>query len=581
MKTVRRRFYFFSSVFFFILLLLSCEAGNNGGDGYSVDGDTDGGDEADLCDAVLFGKMKEKIELAESYFADGIFSTAHDFYNDALDLIDEPDMCEPSDNEGELYRMELKARYGWALNRLLIPLPLVSSFLTTGLPELKRKKAGANSERGGASPQEMPDGTTENPLSLVTGFIMEEFLPPIEEAIGNLELVVAEPEFSYRLPPFSITLSGLHITMPDETVDGFGEHDLGEAYALLAAYRIIAAGMNLILALDLNIDAPRIDDLMAALGGDNWGKELFDPNPHFLRVNEPVFNGIDGEEKLDIASSYLRGGIMAFFDDDDGDELFDIHSDPTGEIGDDVLDVIALESDSQEDDIIRRLGDGLKLNVRVHSINQESGEAEDITSNINVTFSLVLALLDSGLDLDISRAIFGAHPPEEDLLAGSPNGVDDDDDCFPDDGPLDLNLILSLFTQKIDFPEGAGFGICLNAFYDNKPDPRDLIPRWDADLGNPDYVGFVVDQSEDFTDLDGDGKWDEDEPLTDASHSYGDFSFEADGAFQSHYFYWPDPTWDGMFVFLGDWGEGTENDHFNRVVSALIPLLFPEEGGGR
>ena len=146
-------------------------------------------------------------------------------------------------------------------------------------------------------------------------------------------------------------------------------------------------------------------------------------------------------------------------------------------------------------------------------------------------------------------------------------------DGWIDDRPIDLSLVLRLFIGNF-VPSNAEVGFYIAGPYDEPSDLRDALPLWDEILGDPAFYGFVVDQTETYDDLNGNGRYDADvDTFTDADHTFGTLTFPADGAFQPYYLFFPDGTLGGAIVYDGDFYDKDPTDCLNRIVSGLLTLI--------
>jgi hypothetical protein len=186
-------------------------------------------------------------------------------------------------------------------------------------------------------------------------------------------------------------------------------------------------------------------------------------------------------------------------------------------------------------------------------------------------------------DRPFQRFIVLSNTATELVLAGDPTAVATTGDSYSvgdgtvDDAPIPFGFLLPLLGMP-DFPVDAGLGLFYSAFFSRLPSMRDVLPVWDADAGDPDFANFVVDRTESFDDVDGNGRYDPGiDVLHDADHVFGDFAFPADGRYQPYYFYFGDPTW-GMLHYSGDVSAAERHDLVNLLMNALVPFFLGSEG---
>lgn len=150
-------------------------------------------------------------------------------------------------------------------------------------------------------------------------------------------------------------------------------------------------------------------------------------------------------------------------------------------------------------------------------------------------------------------------------------------DGWPDDRPIDISWLFQLLIDNF-VPEGATVGFYPSPTYDVPFGLREILPAWDDEAGNPDFYLFVVDETETYTDVNSNGRYDPGiDTFTDADHAYGGYFFPADGAFEPYYFYFPDGTLAGLLPYGCDFAAEDPTDCLNRIVSGLLMLA----GGGR
>lgn len=165
-------------------------------------------------------------------------------------------------------------------------------------------------------------------------------------------------------------------------------------------------------------------------------------------------------------------------------------------------------------------------------------------------------------------------------VIGDPTAVAEKGDLYTvgdgivDDGAVPFGMLLPLLGLK-DFPIELGLGFFYGAFFTKLPNVRDIIPTWNEEAGNPDFFKLVVDQTESFEDLNGNGAYDPGvDVLHDADHEFQDQYFYADGHYQPYYFYFGDPTWGGMLHYATPTTTFNErHDAVNLLTSALVPLF--------
>jgi hypothetical protein len=309
-----------------------------------------------------------------------------------------------------------------------------------------------------------------------------------------------------------------------------------------------------------------------------------------------------------------------------------------GELPDDFFDSLMLEADDQLDDIIRRSSQGsVSLNVELNGqevgqsglaviVNlvlalltdtvmaevtptllgfyppemlDQNGLDDDLASGVNTALT-AMTLTDSGANFAPEELVgFVLNPnvaqPEQtdanvtfQIVANTTDSITVQGDMtavaepgdeysvgdgWIDDRPLDLSSLLGLLIGNF-IPNGAEAGFYLAGPYDNPSDLRDALPLWDETLGDPAFYGFVVDRTETYDDLNGNGRYDPGvDTFTDAAHVFGPLSFPADGAFQPYYLFFQDGTMAGSMVYGGLFSGKDPTDCLNRIVSGLLMLI--------
>jgi hypothetical protein len=314
---------------------------------------------------------------------------------------------------------------------------------------------------------------------------------------------------------------------------------------------------------------------------------------------------------------------------------FDDFIDPA-EVGDDWLDALRLETDDQTDDIVRWQNGRLQLNVRIDGALVGAETNVLLNTFVALMSDATLTALsqswfgadppeaanEDGYDNDLAQgestalsattltdltaawtpgALIGAvlnpnvNQPEEfealqvfaitantattvtiagDLTAVAEAGnIYSIGDGVADDQPMDLSLLVNLFAASY-VPADAETGLFLAAIYDNSVSVRDILPRFDLAVGDPEFSYFVVDRTESFIDNNSNGIWDPGiDTLLDAAHSYGGQSYAPDGLYQPYYFFFAEPTFGGALIFGGGWEGVDPHDALNCLVSAFLVRL--------
>ena len=146
-------------------------------------------------------------------------------------------------------------------------------------------------------------------------------------------------------------------------------------------------------------------------------------------------------------------------------------------------------------------------------------------------------------------------------------------DGWIDDRPIDISWLISLLIGNF-VPPGSDLGFYISQFYDEPFNFRDILPIWDEDLGDPSFYNFIVDQSETYTDINGNGQYDYGvDTFTDAGHAFDTYNYPADGFFQPYYFFFPDGYLGGLLTYDGDWKTHDPTDNLNRIVSGILMLI--------
>jgi hypothetical protein len=580
-----------------------------------------------------FQEAERQLELAN-------FSNAEVLYDSCvLKLLDDEPL-----NDGPVEPLTLeRAEYAYGITLAMLPMRIIEYFVLgwlsgEDLVEMMR----ADLQAIGVDPDEQP-------TSLITVYLLELILPPMATAVERLDHARAAEDFVYRMPPFRFVFNNAAIQIPATTgADGRGEHGRAEAHLVDGLFKWIYSAALAVTAENLDTDAARIDDILQIImSGDIAAfMDLLAEFPNLLTLRDDAV--VDGPAFLAEAHVDFIEAISALHDDNDRDghyylddngtplNPFDDFVDP-GELPDDFLDSLRLETADQSDHIIRRHGQlGISLNVAING--EELGAGGPVA-----VFNLALELLPDAVFDEIYRSFMGFAPPEVDPINGlddevavgtstalspttltdaaasftpgalvgailNPNvaqpeelemnrtfaivantvtaiTVDGDltavaqagdtytvGDGWIDDAPGDLSPLLWLLIGNF-VPTTGGLGFYMSALYDTPSDVRDWLPLWDADAGNPAFYNFVVDQTETYTDVNGNGRYDPGvDPFVDAAHSFGGMTFPADGYFEPYYFYFPDPTMGDMLHYLGELGAQDPNDALNRVVSGLLSL---------
>ena len=545
--------------------------------------DSTGRDSRRSCDSPLPRTAWEDLRSAEAELGRYNYSTAARYYDEAIRKLSDADAC----NDGPVSPVDLcHAEYGAALSRMTVPLGIIDEFLSGIL-------AGGPVNLSRYLPSAPPTGETRRlPVSLITDYLREMILPPLDQAIERLDHARTCDGFSYAMPVLRLGFLGATLAVPASTPTGTGEHDLGEVHLLDALLHVARFLCRVVLSANLNLDADRIDDILNIIIGGSPEEmvELLDRYPNLLTLNTPAESGVDGRLALAEAKADLIRALELLFDDDDGDghywlddggtpfDPFDDRLDPD-ELADDFFDGVTGETDDQHDDVARWLDRStryaLGVNASVDGVSLENPV-------VGLVLRGLLMALDAGGMEKLDRALRGNLPPEPDALAGRPNGRDDDGDGQRDDGPLDVTGLLPLLTGQAALPPGGRLGVLLNALFDAAPDARSLLPAWDTVGGDPDTLWFVVDRTERFEDRNGNGTYDPGvDTLHDADHRHGGAFHPADGQYEPFYFYFPNPTFSGALHYGGALAEVSAHDAANLVLGPLLGGLLagPTSGG--
>ena len=155
-------------------------------------------------------------------------------------------------------------------------------------------------------------------------------------------------------------------------------------------------------------------------------------------------------------------------------------------------------------------------------------------------------------------------------------------DGIVDDEPLSFGFLLPLLGIE-DWPDGTGLGFFYGAFFAPIPNMREIVPAWSSEYGNPDFYGFVVDRTESYEDVDGNGRYDPGvDVLFDADHAYDGFYFPADERYQPYYAYFGDPRWGGILHYARFVPPEDLNNLVNLLISRVLTLVMGDgQGGGR
>jgi len=320
-----------------------------------------------------------------------------------------------------------------------------------------------------------------------------------------------------------------------------------------------------------------------------------------------------------------------------GDDFVD-----QGELADDFYDAWQLETDEQTADILRRTSTGsLSLNIRANGeeiggglllrllnmaftylddmvlaeigrgvlgvyppeTNGENGLDDELAAGVSTALTattlsdasasfvpgaLVGAVLNPNTDQPmVTEAnvtfIITANTGTTITTAGDMTAVAAAGDNYSvgdgwiDDRPIDISFLFQLLVGNF-VPADATVGFYPSQTYDVPFGLREILPAWDEAAGNPDFYLFVVDETETYTDVNGNGRYDpEVDTFTDADHAYDSYFHPADGAFQPYYFYFPDGTLAGLLPYGGAFAGADPTDCLNRIVSGILMLA----GGGR
>lgn len=308
------------------------------------------------------------------------------------------------------------------------------------------------------------------------------------------------------------------------------------------------------------------------------------------------------------------------------------------EVGDDLLDALRLETDDQADDLIRWVDGWLSFNVEmdgepvsgflvdlVVNLVMQLATSDSLTGDLNRSLAgsfppeendhdgydndaalgvstalTATTLTDAGASWtpgDMAGLVLNPNVDQaeqydvlrlflildntattitvegdmtEIAAAGETYSVGDG---VADDRPLDLSLLMDLLIYPY-VPSDAEVDLYLAAWFDNAPGLRYLLPLWDEDLGNPNFYTFVVDETEDYIDNNGNNRWDPGiDTLIDAAHAFGGQNYPADGAYQPFFFYFPEATFAGTLSFEGGLGGTDPTNALNSIISGLFVLL--------
>ncbi len=514
----------------------------------------------------------EQLKAAERYLGRYNYSAAYRSYEAAIALLADADPC----NDGPVSDMDLyKAYYGATLTQISIPLGIIDEFIS-GLFRRGGSEVGLAGSAATLMAQGLrtlsslavhhyqmtaqPENTNQLPVSLITDYVREMILPPLMLADSRLEHIMKLEDFAYELPPLKLSFLGSIVSIPGRTPTGMADHDRGEVYFLAALVHLAKALCHMVLSVNLNLDASRIDDILEIiLGGDPKRlMELLDTYPELLTVNTIEASGIDGNEELRQAKADLIEGL----------ECISSQKADLAGVRADLFRTVVEENDNQQDDIIRWLDRGTPYGL---SINSAINGAPVEQPLVNAVLRVLFAFLQSERIEEVRAALYGTYPPEQDMVQGVRNGIDDDNDGYIDDGPLDISMLLSLLQGKSDLPRGSKLGLLLNAVFDTAPDIRSLLPAWDVKQADPAMWYFVVDRSEDFEDRNRNGRY---EPgidiLHDAAHGYGSYRYPPDGHYEPAYLYFTDPTFSGTLWFWGALEAMHPNDSLNLILGSML-----------
>ncbi len=497
------------------------------------------------------------LQRAEEEMGGANFSTAYVYYELALEKLLDDDPSNDGDVPADAVE---RASYGSVLTLITLPLKIAEGFIQSWLLGDRHPVSRFIKED-----YLRRSGSYELPTNLVTVYLLEFILPDLDRSIARIDSILEGPDFAYPLPPIRLALFGHAYELPhagDE--QGLGRHDLVEASLLSTLLHMGRWLARSVTAYNLDMDVANIDAILEILMSGDLTEifSLVQEYPHLLTLSSLETNGVDGAEMLASAHEDLKDTIHRIRDDEDGDgqweTLPDGQIDPE-ELPDDFFDALAQDSGSQVDHIVGRAANGFSLNVRDNGTPMEGGLAE---AALNL---LVQALFHPALVKTVEKMCLADAPPE--LRAF--NGIDDDCDGVVDDVPLPVGLAISL----LGIPDWSGlYGPDLfpAAFFTQAPDVRDLLPAWDEELGDPGWFGIVVDRTETYDDVNGNGRYDPGvDILDDAPHTYGHHSYPPDGRYQPVFLFIDDPTLGSILGYRFGAHPGDDLNLLNLLVSGL------------
>jgi len=601
-----------------------CEAGDGGGSD-----DDDDGSQPSPSDLYEGATACDDFLAAEREVRTGTFSNAYLLYRSAIEKLTNDTEADDGSCPPETLN---RARYGASLMLITIPSRIIEGFIESWLDGDK----DVLSDFLGDWYRETHDDE-DLPVSLITDYLTEIVLPLLDEAIGWMDYVIADPDFSYAMPVIKIELFGLALEVPDVALDGRGEHDLGEAALVSWLYHVGRFGARSVYAYNLDLQAARIDDILQIFMSGDFSKffELVYEYPDFLKLRRDDQSGIDGRAELLGAKRDLIAALQSIVDDDNDNGVYPFYSDRF-ERPDDLMDAVQSETDDQTDDIFRYVDGHFSCNAKINS--QPADEL-----GCGLLLDAIAMILNERLMEVVSHATFGWYPPE----VNPANGFDDDigtgyvseidgwimkdyaaswtpgslvgrvltpnvygvhatgenkkytiiantaDTLFVNgdmSGIAQAGDMYSIGDGEIDdapmdvsfilalllrpsWPSGAELSLLINALYDLAPDVRDYLPAWDPELGDPDFFNIVVDRAESFDDVNGNGVYD---PGVDILH-------DAPHSF-GEWSYPEDGLYQPYYMFFPDpaissslvWGGTLEDAEPNDALNLLVSTMIDQ-----
>ncbi|MFC1890062.1 hypothetical protein ACFL4G_09925 [Thermodesulfobacteriota bacterium] len=485
------------------------------------------------------------------------FSTASVYYEQALEKLVDAD---PS-NDGDVPANALeKASYGSVLTTVTIPMKIIEGFIRSWLAGDRHPIS-----RFIVEDYRRRSGSYDLPTNLITTYAVELIIPDLDQMIERIEAVLACPDFDYRLPTIRFTLFDHAYEIPSEAdVEGLGRHDRVEASlfaALLSMTRWLALSM---ISYNLDMDVSKIDHILEILMGGDFSEmlSLVQEYPNLLMLSSLETNGVDGRETLAAAQEDMRAMVRRIRDDEDRDGYWETLPDGSidpEENANDLHDALVQDWGDQQFDIVKRADKGIALNIRDNGASLEGGPVESIAN-------LILRIGTSPpLFSMVERTILASAPPED----RPRNGADDDDDGTIDDRPIHLGLLMRILgvpEWRIAYGPDFFYGF----LFDRSPDVRDMIPIWNEEAGDPDWFGIVVDRTESYEDLNGNGVYDPGiDVLYDAPHAFAGHDHAPDGRYQPVYLFLDDPTLGGILEYGPGIPACDRLNLFNLIVSHL------------